>query len=62
MRNCGGTEFNTLAYWTSSTRSVYEGDCRIKYYFGGSTFNDGNNVSEDATTTVSWYYRGVFAW
>lgn len=62
MRNCGGTEFNTSSYWTSSTRSVSEGYRRIKYYFGGSIFNDGNIVSEDASTTTSWYYRGVFAW
>lgn len=62
MRNCGGTEFNTSAYWTSSTRSVSGGYRRINYYFGGSGFNDGNIVSEDASTTTSWYYRGVFAW
>ena len=63
MRNCGGTEFDTSScYWTSSTRSVSGGYRRINYYFGGSGFNDGNIVSEDASTTTSWYYRGVFAW
>lgn len=62
MHNCGGTDFNTSAYWTSSTRSVSEGYRRIKYWFEGSIFNDGNRVSEDDTSTTSWYYRGVFAW
>lgn len=63
MRNCGGTEFDTSScYWTSSTRSVSQGFRRIHYYFGGSGFYDSNLVSEDGTTTQSWYYRGVFAW